>query len=715
MKWVILLLTALESRLVYAEIDPTDRLIAQARIEEEVIKLLRTQLAPEEFLVVVALDLEEINGASTNKEKNVKNSKETLLPYLTFKADPQKIKNIEKYASDLNSRYKIRGMKVDVTFDERIPESKRKVLEQSLNRKLNPNNGSRILTISTVALVSESIADQLKMKREESKKAAPSVSDMTAKEKFDINYEKVKLEVAKKDIEIERGKLEQTREIVNIESKMKELESKLRLAEQATFDEKRKLSQSPPPVAATGRQPQSPLDEISKLQTLLAVGLFSVIVFFSLMMGSGAFKKGMGNLSDGFGKIGLNIKEAVLAVVDAQKAALKQKNDALAAITREKESGGGLSADGVVPKGHENQAGAPQNEAERQKFEEFMTIVQDKIEILARDKNFSLYREIQDFVDSDQSLPLASALLLNLSREATIELLKGLNPAHIDRLKRYMANPGAVQESKALRHAAFQEFYGRIVVEEFSDSPIMKLNDLGWLLKLNNTDLAKAVAEISGSLRPAFLACLSPTRVKKILESAVEVGTKKAIVKAAVEVGAVKDEDFEKLLNELTKMRSKKESNQAASGLVDRARYLSKLAETLNDEDQKILLEEIGRKEEVQKDFAKYYVPFSAIGNLPKEIILEIFGERPDNQVALMLFAADEKVRQAVIKALPEIRAATVLDELKLLDSQSFYKKRNEKQSIALQRTVSNYLLKLKEEGLLDDNIRNLRVVNNAA
>jgi hypothetical protein len=712
-----------------AAIDPATRLQAQAQIEDEIGKSLKSQLAPEEYLLVVDLDLEEV--AREPKATNDQTKSNGQLPYLTLKVDPDRL-NGTNQISGLNAPpHKIKGMRVELTFDERIPEEKRKILEKSLRRKLAINDADRTLQVSSAPLVTESITEQLRKARDDGNKN-PGTGKSSAQEgeksneeriKFELETERIKLEVAKKDLEIQRNRLEQTRALADIESKMRILEGQLKAAEQEASLE-RKRAQKPESSPDSGKSSASkipeeigPLATLSRIQGMIVGGLLALVLLLGLLITSGAFKKGMTALSDGFSKIGSGFKEAALATAEAQKERSRNQKSENQDLGSSKEDEKSASQETENHSSVSTIKKPPEalNESERQKFEEFILYVQDKIEILAKERSFALYRETQDFVDNDQSLPMAAALFLSLSREATIELVKGLSTSHIERLKRFLGRPGAIQECKALRNAAIQEFYGRIVVEEFAGSPIMQIKDSDWLLRLSNEELAKTTLALPVTLRSVFLACFSPIRVKKMVEASADSSSKKALVEAAVNLGESSQDSIPRLLEELAKIRTSMQQPKEPSSGVDRARYLSRLAENLNNEDQKLLLTEINRKDDVQKDFSKYYVAFNVIRNLPKEIILEIFGERTDNQIAIMIFASEDETREAVLKALPEIRSATVRDELKLLDSKPFYKKRNEKQSLALQRQISNYLIRLKDEGLLDQVTSDKKSIDGAA
>ena len=136
-------------------------------------------------------------------------------------------------------------------------------------------------------------------------------------------------------------------------------------------------------------------------------------------------------------------------------------------------------------------------------------------------------------------------------------------------------------------------------------------------------------------------------------------------------------------------------------------KYIASVVSTLPSEQREKILENLADKPELMDGMTKHFVPFEVIKALPTGLVLEMIESRPDPQIAKLVFAADETIRSAILKPLPEIRRLTVEDEIKILDADTFYAKRYKKQSMQLQHEVSKLLISLNNEGLLEIGTQN--------
>jgi flagellar motor switch protein FliG len=153
-----------------------------------------------------------------------------------------------------------------------------------------------------------------------------------------------------------------------------------------------------------------------------------------------------------------------------------------------------------------------------------------------------------------------------------------------------------------------------------------------------------------------------------------------------------------------TRMAASGRASAAPRYAVDGAKYIATIAAELSEAEQARLFEAIGGKGGLIEGVREHYVPFAMVASLPKELVLEIFGERPDAQIAQAVFDSKPEVRTAVVNAFPDIRAESIKDELRVLDADQFYDKRNRRLSLQLQKEISRFLLKLYSEGLLSFN-----------
>jgi flagellar motor switch protein FliG len=339
--------------------------------------------------------------------------------------------------------------------------------------------------------------------------------------------------------------------------------------------------------------------------------------------------------------------------------------------------------------------------------ETFVAEVQAKVDILCREKNFSFYRIFAEMIESKSKLPLAASLLVSVDRETARQIVADLSADQIAALRGFLNAEGGLLKAKELKFQALTDFYGQIAMAEFEGSPLMELRDLSWLTKKSNADLARFLCELTDEERPVFLACLSPERVKKLLEVPMDSGDRTLILRSVAGIGAVTEDSIKPTIAAIA-MRAARplESAEPSRAAVDGAKYIAMVASDLVEADQRAIFDAIKDDKALVEDVRQHYIPFGNIRLLPKELLTEIFGDRADQQIALILFDAGQEVRDAVVGSLQEIRAESVKDELKVLDEDKFYRKRNQKSSTRLQREISKYLQTLYSEGLISFDAR---------
>lgn len=670
----------------FAQALDSERFAVQKRFEEDIGQILRSQLNLGEFLVSVDVTLEDKPQTAATATKS------TTLPYSAITVSPEQLQSMLESGAEPSTR-PVKSLAISLVFDRRIPEAKQKLIGEVLKTKFGIDGAARSLTLSTAELVTSPVLEQIR-----NQVGATDQTTPTEKEKLTLESERMKTELVKKDLEREREKFELEKRLKNAEDQTKQAQTKADQENKARQDAETKAKVEVEAAKAEAAKPNAEtglIDKLSKIQFLLLAVILGLFMFLGFFLSAGAVRKGMVALSEGVAGIGTGLKESRQGATGEGEAQRPAKTE---------ETAGASEASATVPRAGAGAVPAAfVDEEERRRVESYLVQLQDKIEVLAKDNNFAMYGELIDLIDKDQSLPLAASLLLSLGQDSTRELVKGLSPGHIERLRKHLGRAGALQEAKQLRAAALQEFYGRIAIEEFSGSPIMLLNDTAWLTSMNNAQLAAFIAGLDPETQPAFLACLTPSRVQRLIESSADAEQRRAILQATLAVGKVTSKEIEALVLKLQAQKGAAAKDQGLGGVVDAGRYLGTLVSGLGDEDRKILLERVKGQGEVEKTLRQYYVSFDATAKLPKEMLQEIFGDRPNAQIAMILFAAAEAVRQAVLAALPDIKAATVRDELKLLESKPFYKKRNDKASVALQKEIGVFLLKLRQEGLLAD------------
>jgi flagellar motor switch protein FliG len=631
----------------------------QRQVEDEIKGFLKEQLAPGEYFVYALVESSEV--AETG---------EAGLPYTPLIVPKGTLQDL--FEANLPPEVAA-SLKVEVTvgFDDRIPQDKRKVLEDVVRKRFGFDGEKRVLKVDALKLVSPKIAEADGFALERAKMESEQA-------RLRMETERLKMEMEKKD-------LERARTATAIP--------------QATATAVQQAPDAPNSAFAVPQQPQgpqlSPSVALFKDFQLTAMGLvIGIVLVVAIIVGGSFFIKGLAPLSSAIETVGLSIETAA-------------KTAGGGANTQISVEGGGKSHEGGEA-GHEGGGGAHGGvavaQAELDPAErEFLDAVQDKIQILARDKNFSFFRTFSDMLESKTTLPLAAAVLVTLDPEVAREIITHLSMEDIAKVRAYLASEGALTKAKRLRTQALSDFYGKIALEEFLDSPLIKIKDLGWLSRMSTRQMAKFAASLAGEERAVFLACLSPERTKKLIESCESDAEKGALLDALTTIDQV---TADKILPVIEKISARMSGKGAAPAVdkkfaVDGARYIAAVASDLPEAEQSKLFAAIGKNEQLTEGIREHFVPFALVATLPKELIVEMFSNRSDPQIAQLLFDSAEDLRKTVLASLPEIRAESVRDELKALDDAKFYEKRNRRMSQRLQKEISTYLQKLYAEGLI--------------
>jgi Mg/Co/Ni transporter MgtE len=238
-------------------------------------------------------------------------------------------------------------------------------------------------------------------------------------------------------------------------------------------------------------------------------------------------------------------------------------------------------------------------------------------------------------------------------------------------------------------------------MEEFLDSPLIKIKNSSWFTRMSSEEMKDLIASMGDDDRPVFLALLKPQRVRSILDTCTNTKDREVIIGALANIDRVTEDQIAPFLEKLTESRKTQSQSIAKKGAVDSAKYIAQIIAELPDAEQQTILASVARNPQLNAGLRDHFIPFAMIKAVPNELILEIFGERPDNQIATMLFDSSDDVRNRVIESLPELKREGVKDELKLLEGNKFYEKRYRMQSSALQKEVTQYLLMLYQEGLI--------------
>jgi hypothetical protein len=674
-------LSAMFTGLASASVDKESAML-EVEIEEKIKAILNNQLAPGDYFVYAKVERTKPNSAAD------KNKAGREIPYSTLTVDTSYLKKIfEKNNPGVS--FEDFKVTVSLTLDERIPKEKQDLLVQVVTDRFGFDGKQRTLVVKTLSLVTPPIGIEKSLGFEKEKLE-------TERSKLSLEIEKSKIELARRQLELEKqAKVDRDKFEVQVQTAKQEVETVKKQAE-----EKEKKSADNTTVNVVQ---QSPMGTAKDFQLLMFAVILAVAVLMGVAMSGGVLKKGLGPVSVAIGKVAESMSGSKEGKEGGGVTAAVVGGGAIAAGPAAVAGGAGGQASGGGDHHSENHAtfldtanGTDLN------IDKFLDAVQEKIEVLTKEQNFGFYRHLADMIEDDQTLPLAASVLVVLEEASAQALLQGLAPGQIARIRNYLESSGALAKAKLMRRQALQDFYGRIAMDEYLGSPLMKLKDLSWLTKMSNAEISKTILSLPDDEQDAFLATLTPTRVRMVIEST-EDATGRGIILARL--GSLEQLDANTILQTIAKISKKVREAKAAqkvqgAKVLDSAKYIAMVAEDLDAQDRDRLFGSLNNDPELLNRISEFYVPFATVLKLPKPLLLEVFASRANNQIALILYAASKEIRDLVMKNLPEIRASSIEDELKLLEMDKIYTKRNRRASLDLQKEISKFLLKMSKEGL---------------
>jgi flagellar motor switch protein FliG len=625
--------------------------LCSTRVEDalanEISRIIEGRLDKRLYLVFVTVKKQDVK-----KETQTKN-----LPLMPFGIDKEfidsKINN-----SDKKDEIVIENLQftISVVFDETIADPTIETLRKSIQKRFAIDEKNRKLEIEKSKMYSSSnnIKDNIN----------ESMNPNEGNERLNAEINKLENEKSKALIESERSRLELTRKEFEFQKNQAKLEEQIR----------------------KGSDKRDPLVVVKDFQNTIAAILIFLGVLIGLRLWGTALKSGMGLMADG-------IKMGAQGIGEALNSGKNEKNEEKTGETTLEKSQD--SAD----KSENSDAGWTHGNSE---FEAYIAHMQEKIEVLGRENNFAFVRQFTDMIEDDKMLPLAASLLVALPNEMARVIVQDVGSEHLRRIHRYLESPGGLASAKSLHKKALQEFYGRIAMDEFTNSPLMKIKNINWLTRMTSEQMADFVFRLPQKYRAAFIACLSPYRTKSMLQSAKRREVRESIVRAIAAIGEV---SIEKLNDFLEYAKSSPEVMQRSAqkqGLVDDFNYLAAVVGEFEPEDEEILSNAIANNANLKAKVYQFYLPFKSITRVPREWISQIFESRQKNQIALILFDSDTKVREHIISCLSGIKAEAVKEELKGLEDDKVYSLKNKKQSRKLQKEISTYILGLINNGTIE-------------
>lgn len=608
------------------------------RIIEQEISQLATGKVDPK-LYMVTVKIDQNNDKKSNK-----------LPFSPFDVDTNLLNGSSADGAD-NASFEEIKFSITLNFDPVVAQSTVTLLQEAYTARFAIDGKDRILQIKRRKIYDPSNEAVPATAVETARIAAEKQRLEIERSEAKLEAEKSKLEVARKDLELQKAKDKETERSADANKSRG-----LKLAE--TF-------------------------QLAFVGIIAAIGALMCFILFG-----NAIRSGFTSMADGIRSAGTGIGNAMMTQHEAGSI--------------DKTGFSGLAAVGTEAKSSAPIVDEPAWTTGTPEFEAYIALVQEKIEVLSRQRNLNFTSHFIDLVEDDATLPMAASILLALPKDATELLVKDINNGHIRKLNSFLAGEGGLATAKALRRQSLQRFYGRIAMGEFTGSPLAQLQQVGWLTRISSEDMAAFAAKLTDDHRAAFLACLSPERTKRMISAARTREIRHAIITMLPRLSEVKMDQIQRFLefgnNSLDVAKLVRES----SGVLDYVRHLSEIIGDLDPDDQELIAKSMENNPELQERLRRTYLPFRAITRVPREWLSQLVEKRSNEQVATLLYSAPQVVREHVVSALPPIRAEAINHDLKNLDTSQTSPVRRRRDSQQLQKEMSRHILALVNNGTIE-------------
>ena len=442
---------------------------------------------------------------------------------------------------------------------------------------------------------------------------------------------------------------------------------------------------------------QSETKEVPKEPTLLDHARSFQIAFFAAVIGllgllaalllSGSHKKGLTSISSAMQGLG------------EQLAAAKGAGDTSPPpvdLTRPDEPGAANTPQAVEAG---SVSGSPS--LENEKIREFVQLLEEKIAVLSKEGNYLFFRY---FIDLVHATPLyAAAILLALSDEVAKLLIDKLSLDNMEQIRDFLGTEGGLKQAQGARQAAFQVFYGKIALDEFTDSPLMKIRNIEWLTKINSQKLVELTLSLPPEEQSGFLSCFTPSRLAYMLQAITEPDQKEQLIQAIKGIDTAQVKDYRSLFEKIEKRfkAQEKQISEEVKRIIDPPRFYAQIISELEPGDRAKFLRAIEDKQDLLVSLKKYYMRFEEVRNIEDHILRSLLGKRPAKELAILAFTAPADIQDLIIKAMPEALQVITREELETLKGNEAQKAANAKRSLEMQDEIARALLKMNKEGLV--------------
>jgi hypothetical protein len=576
----------------------------QTSLETSIREFLSTQLKPNEYLVyAIVTD----SGASKSAEA-------TTLPYISLKIDQRVLDEIFSENQDV-------AVDVNIVFDSDVPSEKQTLLKTVIEARFGFGTEKRKLTVQSVKIAS---IDPASAAANATGNKPGEAGNRSAEEILAIEKARMESELSKVKMEAERAKLDLKKQEIELIQKNQPNPNPTTKPEEA-------IDPSKNPGASTSTTIQQPANVLKDFQLAGVALVLAIVILVGIMLAGKTYVKAMSPLSTALTSVGSSIETAFKSASASSGGGGRSSS-----ASTEKEAHAGsssVSAGAVV-----SHAGGGDSQSQEEAHA-FAEMIQQKVKVLLEEKSYNFFRVFIDLLTEDETLPFAASILVSIDAGSTTAIINGLSAENIARLQGFLSAEGGLLRARDLKQKALSMFYGKIAMDEFVGTPLMQLKDLSWLTKMTNVEMANFAVKLSDTDRATFMACLSPERMKFLIDAIQDPTQRTKLLQSIAGVRNVTDEEIAPFIKEISKtMVDPKETGKGPRKAVNGAKFVAQVASSLVESDQAKIYELIDADKEFVSNLKQHYVPFRVVKDLSQQIIKEIFGNLSDNEIAKTIF-----------------------------------------------------------------------------
>lgn len=634
------------------------------QIESFMRRIISPYLEPDMYFIEVEATIAGLQTQSSDQ------GKKTQLPYTTLQVDMGALAKVAQESANasadgINRNVLVNEYSIRIVFDKSVPKPTQDLILGKLRKSLKIDGSARILKAE--------VGDVM-----------PNIKGPD--EILKLEMERLRLEKEKADFTALRS-IEQARdEAGGLRRQVDDLSAERQRLVEGAQKKDNELNQVKSELDKKSSDleqfEQSPLALIARFQSIILGLLSGVFILIGVLLLSKTVRTGSRGFADALQSGAGSLAGAVSAI-----ASMMQQD------TPEEESSQ------VVAKTPD--AERPIQPVDRQRLEASLSLVEEKIKIMSKEGNFSFARHFADLVE--RKVDMAASLLVSLPEDISAKLAEALPSQGMERIQEFLESPGAYARAKSQRAESLQEFYSRIAVDEYVNSPLLKIKNTDWFLGLGSSELKDLCLRLEAKTTAALLACLSSSRVASILElSNPQERTK--ILDATKIMDSIDETGLADVLGVVEKTYSEMVASKksAVRKLITSPRIFSQIIQSVSPELQKEVYDSLATREDLVEQLQRYYVPFDTVLHLSSGTLSDLFSALPAKQTAATIFGANSEIRERVLSTLPKIVMESIHEELETMDADEGAKRKNEQESIRLQAKICKVMIKLNREGLLE-------------